>query len=405
MADITQQFPRADRRNLSKHLSFEKSAKEQTELLQCDAPFSEAECAIAWAEALQEVISVLELQLAKAETELEQCKLENEILRETPKLSPPPTPGRSAGATSLKSLVDQLQASQIEEARRQDKEKTVQQELSQAREEAARYRQEAARLKVESARLRADLQVERSHTQQMIAKTSELQGLLGHCTESQQMFEQQLQKMSCREREGRAQVAELQRRVKEAEAQQNDEKVQWLEQRVAEAQAKAIEERNRAAKLSDENQNLHVERQKMQKLLGTNAWGAPPGRDYDRFTGYNNFPADRGVLTGESSKKFRDTCAALVELRDMLMRMPDSKDMQRAPAAALGIRSYGHHHCWGESALSQDLMSHSIKAINGCVEQLGHLVVGGDPAVLSLRHRHSISSGQHPSRAIEMWGN
>ena len=49
---------------------------------------------IAWAEALQEVIAVLELQLEKAETELEQCKLENEILRETPKLSPPPTPGR-----------------------------------------------------------------------------------------------------------------------------------------------------------------------------------------------------------------------------------------------------------------------------------------------------------------------
>lgn len=49
---------------------------------------------IAWAEALQEVVSVLELQLEDTETELQKLKLENEVLRETHKLSPPPTPGR-----------------------------------------------------------------------------------------------------------------------------------------------------------------------------------------------------------------------------------------------------------------------------------------------------------------------
>lgn len=58
-----------------------------------------------------------------------------------------------------------------------------------------RYRDELQRMKEESSRLRADLQVEKSHTQQMIAQTSELQALWGQYTSSQQLLEDQLQEV------------------------------------------------------------------------------------------------------------------------------------------------------------------------------------------------------------------
>lgn len=401
MADQTQQLLHKDVRNLVKQLSLENSAKGKSDRRQGDAPLSETECAIMWAEALQEVVAVLELQLDDAESGLQQSRLENEILREQRKLSPPPTPGRSNGASSLKSLVDQLQSAQIEEARRHDQERSVQQELVQAKEEATRYRNEVSRLKEEAARLRADLQVEKSHTQQMIAQTSQLQGLWGQYTSSQKLLEEQLQEMTHREAEGRAQVAELQRRLKEAELPQDDEKVQWLEQAVADAQAKAIEERNQAAKLKDENQALHMELKRMQQLLNMNGWNTPAGHEADVFAGYGRHRFDRSG--SECSKQLREACGALVELRDQLMKMPDSPTERRTAAAHYGMNSYSRRG-WGEMASPQDLMSHSIKAINGCIEQLGS-ANRGDSGSFRVKHRHSLSGGRLPSRAIETWGN
>ncbi|CAD7701354.1 unnamed protein product, partial [Ostreobium quekettii] len=361
---------------------------------------------IAWAEALQEVVAVLELRLDEAEAELEEAKMANEILRETPRASPPTTPiaGRANGSTSLKSLVDQLQASKIQEARRHDKEKSIQHELAQAREEAAQYGDEVQRVKEENARLRAELQVEKSHTQQMIAQTSELQSLWGEYTTSQQLLEQQLQEMTRREAEERARVEELESLLSETNASPtDDDKVQWLEQAVADAQATAIEERNQAAKLCDENQALHLELKKMQQLLQTTN-GASPSTGVDLSSGYNT---ERASLGGETSKHMRDTCSTLVELRDLVLRMAEHQNSSQSPiAVALGSAHARGLQDYGKGTVPRELLAHSVKTINTTVDQLAHLIGCEGLGSVNMRHKHShsLSNGMSSSRLSDVWG-
>lgn len=384
MTDLAQRLEDADVRRLDGQVSAGASAV--AEAGNADANMSEAECAIAWAEALQEVVAVLELRLEEAEAELQEAKMANEILRETPRGSPPTTPGRANGSTSLKSLVDQLQASKIQEARRHDKERSFQTELAQAKGAAAQYGGEVQRVKEENARLRAELQVEKSHTQQMIAQTSELQGLWGEYTSSQQLLEQQLQEMTRREAEERARVEELERLLNEASmSQTEDDKLQWLEQAVADAQAKAIEERNQAAKLGDENQVLHLELKKMQQLLQTTNGTTPSkGSGMEVSHGYQ---MERAAIGGEVSKNMRDTCSTLVELRNMVLRIADYQNSLQSSGAAVTSPQGGSR----EGMVPQELLAHSVKTINTSVEQLGQLIGCEGLGSVNMRHRHTLS--------------
>ena len=71
----------------------------------------------------------------------------------------------------------------------------IQQELAQAHEAAARYREDSQKAKEETARLRAQLDVEKSNTEQMITQTTQLEMLWKQYRSSQQILERKLQEV------------------------------------------------------------------------------------------------------------------------------------------------------------------------------------------------------------------